>query len=167
MDSVFDNFADKILEDYYKHRLITIKENITAIKELTKIINKMEKEKMTMTLKEIFLAFGNEEILINKETGLKAQIKDNVIVNIENGTPVSFVGFRPENWEIYKDPKDPKNWMHKLCVFWNEEDKTFGLLLSYHAGEEVQFYNGTRWYDNCRPATKEEAEQYLVKEDQI
>lgn len=120
---------------------------------------------MAMTLKEIYQALINDENLTDKD-GNKVRIKDNKLVD-ENGIQ-SYVSFtNPEHWEIYKDPKDPKNWIGKMVYLWDEGDKqkVLRLLGEYYKDERCPFFSGGFYYQNCRPLTKEEVEQYLVKEN--
>lgn len=121
---------------------------------------------MTMTLKEIYQALINDETLISK-SGNKVRIKNNKLVE-EDGSQ-NYTSFAsPESWSIYKDPNDPKNWIGKLCWFWDicEDDKLIGFLSDYCPKNESPFWRdkGFTW-ENCRPLTREEVEQYLVKEN--
>ena len=122
---------------------------------------------MTMTLKEIYQALANGETLISK-SGNKVRIKNNKLVE-EDGSQ-NYTSFAsPESWSIYKDPKDPKNWIGKICWFWDgctEDNKLIGLLLDYYPKNASPFgrADGFNW-ENCRPLTREEVEQYLVKEN--
>lgn len=68
-----------------------------------------------------------------------------------------------------KTQPDYKSWVGKLCWFWDQKDdgdKCIGFLKSYNADAGYPFIknNGTTW-KNCRPLTREEVEQYLVKEN--
>lgn len=120
---------------------------------------------MTMTLKEIYQALLNDETLTDKD-GNKVRIKDNKLVD-ENGIQ-SYVSFtNPELWEVYKDPKDPKNWIGKLCWFWGnvEEQKEVGILTTHYGCSGHFELNYDILYEHCRPLTREEVEQYLVKEN--
>lgn len=68
------------------------------------------------------------------------------------------------------DENDPKQWIGKLCLFWDEcapdGRKVIGFLSNYMDERKSPFYEatGNNWMC-CRPATREEVEQYLVKEN--
>lgn len=125
---------------------------------------------MIMTQKEIYQALLNGETLINDLTQEKIHLSDEWLVN-EKGEHTAESFLYIDNWEIYKDPKDdPKQWIGKLCLFWDEDApdgwKVIGFLGNYMDDRESPFYEttGNNWM-YCRPATREEVEQYLVKEN--
>lgn len=120
--------------------------------------------KMAMTLNEIFQALANGKTLINNY-GKKVCTNGDTLVDEEGNT--TYITFAcPRDWEIYKDPKDPENWIGKLCWFWDgrKDDKFIGFLSEYTPKNESPFWrdNGFNW-EHCRPLTREEVEQYLVK----
>lgn len=118
-----------------------------------------------MTLKEIYQALLDDETLINVKTGHKLRFNNDYLID-ETGNRTWETFVNEYEWEIYKDPKEPENWVRKLCWFWDdvEDQKVLGILTNYgRSGQFEMDYDII--YEHCRPATREEVEQYLVKEN--
>lgn len=93
-------------------------------------------------------------------------LKDGEFLN-ENGEEIILHTIDLEEFEIYINIKDPKNWVGKLCWFWGnvEARKHLGVLTSYFEHPDQFEMNHEIIYEHCCLATREEIEQYIAIKD--
>lgn len=76
-----------------------------------------------------------------------------------------------DDWEFYQEPIDWDYIIKNkcLCWFWDDinslEESSYGYLILYNEYTQ-RYYNGKKWYKNCRPVRKDEVSFYEdVKND--
>lgn len=121
-----------------------------------------------MTLNEFYDNLSSGKNLRAKSWGKDEYIclKNGKFIN-EKGEEIILHTIDLEEFEVYIDLKDPKNWVGKLCWFWgvDEEQKKLAILTRFDDGSLCKFGAAFGWYKDCCPLTREEVEQYLVKEN--
>lgn len=99
-------------------------------------------------------------------------IKNGKIVD-EDGNHIDFSdeAFISNDWEFYNEPAIDWDYIIKnkcLCWFWDGinslEESSYGYLILYNKYTQ-RYYNGKKWYKNCRPVCKDEVSFYEDKRD--
>nr|DAM70039.1 MAG TPA: hypothetical protein [Caudoviricetes sp.] len=93
-------------------------------------------------------------------------LKDGKILD-ESGLPYTIlaIAFHINDWEFYQEPIDWDYIIKNkcLCWFWDDinslEESSYGYLILYNEYTQ-RYYNGKKWYKNCRPVRKDEVNFY-------
>lgn len=73
--------------------------------------------------------------------------------------------FNTKDWKFYQEPIDWDYIIKNkcLCWFWDDinslEESSYGYLILYNEYTQ-RYYNGKKWYKNCRPVRKDEVNFY-------
>lgn len=119
-------------------------------------------------LEELLPAFRNGAKIRSSMWSKKAYIhlKDGKILD-ESGLPYTIpaIAFHINDWELYQEPVDCDYIIKNkcLCWFWDDinslEESSYGYLILYNEYTQ-RYYNGKKWYKNCRPVRKDEVNFY-------
>lgn len=109
-----------------------------------------------------------EKLLPEFRNGAKIRCKywrlDMFIQNIDDDD-IDIEDLPRDDWELYQEPID---WGYIiknkcLCWFWDDinslEESSYGYLILYNEYTQ-RYYNGKKWYKNCRPVRKDEVSFY-------
>lgn len=88
-----------------------------------------------------------------------------IVTNDNYDYPLSMSETLNNQWELYQEPIDWDYIIKNkcLCWFWDDvdslEESSYGYL-TYHNKNILYYYNGKKWYKNCRPVRKDEVTFY-------
>ncbi len=117
-----------------------------------------------------------EELLPNFRKGAKIRRKswpENLCISLRgsSGINIAFYDVEADDWEKVPDKSIDWNYIIKnkcLCWFWDDinslEESSYGYLILYNEYTQ-RYYNGKKWYKNCRPVRKDEVSFYEDKRD--
>lgn len=127
-----------------------------------------------MYLEELLPEFRKGAKIRSSMWSKKAYIhlKDGKILD-ESGLPYTMlaIAFHINDWELYQEPIDWDYIIKNkcLCWFWDDinslEESSYGYLILYNEYTQ-RYYNGKKWYKNCRPVRRDEVAFYEDEEVQ-